>query len=743
MASDSFPRLAARTMNFQLGLPRGFVVSPDGARVVFLRSESGTSRTHSLWVYDVATGQERVVADPAELLVSDDESLTPEERARRERMRVATSGVVAFSTDDAVTVAAFALSSRLFVADLAGTSPAREIPVDEAVVDPRLAPDGRAIAYAGNRALHVVDQTGVDRVLIGPAPDEPAEVSWGLAEFIAAEELDRTRGFWWAPDGQSLLVERCDETLVPVWHIADPLHPEAEPVRQRYPQAGTTNAMVSLHLVALDGERTDVDWTSTTVFPGSDAGADEGATDADADTAADAAADAAGAGEGGAGGLTLEYLAEVDWTGERPLLALLTRDQRRMEIREVDAVSGTTAIVRAFTDEAWVELLPGTPRRTPDGRLLHGVDVEDTRYLALDGEPFTPQGLQVRSVLGVDDSSVVASVVPRVGSISVARLGFDGAVTLLSDPAGVATGAVGGDTLVTQYRSLADFSTTTTVVSRVRPAGNIAGVAESPPLRLNRVSLQVGSRDYPTTVLFPADHAPGSRRLPVLMDPYGGPHGQRVMNAAQAYLSSQWLADQGFAVIVADGRGMAGRGPAWDRLARNDFIGTVDDQAEVLDELMRRYPDDLDRNKVAIRGWSFGGYIAAAGVLRRPDVFAAAIAGAPVTDQRLYDTCYSERYLGDPGTNRDVYDANDLTLLADQLTRPLMLIHGIADDNVAFAHTLKLSQALLAAGKPHEVLPLSGITHMASSETVAESLLLLQVDFLRRSLGLAASSAVG
>ena len=160
MTADSFPRLAARTMNFQLGLPRGFVVSPDGNRVVFLRADNGTSRSHALWVYDVATGEERKVADPALLLSDDDEQLTQEERARRERMRISTSGVVAFSTDDDVTVAAFALSSRLFVADLVGSSPAREVPVDAPVIDPRLDPKGRAIAYAGDRALHVVDQIG-------------------------------------------------------------------------------------------------------------------------------------------------------------------------------------------------------------------------------------------------------------------------------------------------------------------------------------------------------------------------------------------------------------------------------------------------------------------------------------------------------------------------------------------------------------------------------------------------------
>ena len=221
----------------------------------------------------------------------------------------------------------------------------------------------------------------------------------------------------------------------------------------------------------------------------------------------------------------------------------------------------------------------------------------------------------------------------------------------------------------------------------------------------------------------------GSRRLPVLLDPYGGPHGQRVINAAHAYLTPQWFADQGFLVIVADGRGMAGRGPAWDRRALNDRAGTIDDQAEALSEVARRYPDDVDSTRVAIRGWSFGGYLALLGVLRRPDVFSAAIAGAPTTDERLYDTCYSERYLGNPNTNPDVYEANNVIPLAAQLSKPLMIIHGLADDNVYVAHSLRLSSALLAAGKPHEFIPLSGMTHMANSEVVAENLLLLQVDF--------------
>src|SRR6185436_19457931 len=142
----------------------------------------------------------------------------------------------------------------------------------------------------------------------------------------------------------------------------------------------------------------------------------------------------------------------------------------------------------------------------------------------------------------------------------------------------------------------------------------------------------------------------------------------------------------------------------------------------------------LDRSRVAIRGWSFGGYLAALAVLARPDVFHAAVAGAPVTEWRLYDTHYTERYLGDPFTDAQPYDRSSLLRLAQQLKRPLLLIHGLADDNVVAAHTLQLSSALLAAGKPHEVLPLVGVTHMTPQEVVAENLLLHQLDFLRRSL---------
>jgi dipeptidyl-peptidase-4 len=209
-----------------------------------------------------------------------------------------------------------------------------------------------------------------------------------------------------------------------------------------------------------------------------------------------------------------------------------------------------------------------------------------------------------------------------------------------------------------------------------------------------------------------------------------------VVRSHNAFLPSQWFADQGFAVVVVDGRGTPGRGTAFERAVHHDLaVGVLDDQIAALHAAAERH-EVLDLDRVAIRGWSFGGYLAALAVLRRPDVFHAAVAGAPVTEWRLYDTHYTERYLGDPNDRPDVYDANSLLPLADRLTRPLLLVHGLADDNVVAAHTLRLSSALLAAGRPHEVLPLVGVTHMTSQEVVAEHLLLHQLEFIRRSLRL-------
>jgi dipeptidyl-peptidase-4 len=295
---------------------------------------------------------------------------------------------------------------------------------------------------------------------------------------------------------------------------------------------------------------------------------------------------------------------------------------------------------------------------------------------------------------------------------------------------GVHTAWAGGATTVVRSSSLAAERSTT----RVLGGRELTNLAEVALVRPDVTLLRTGDRELATAVLLPAGTTDDDR-LPVLLDPYGGPHAQRVIADRAAFYSSQWFADQGFAVVVADGRGTPGRGSQWERAVYRDLARPVlDDQVDALHGAAARYPQ-LDLGRVGIRGWSFGGYLAAMAVLRRPDVFQAAVAGAPVTDWRLYDTHYTERYLGRPDEEPDAYEQSSLLADAAKLERRLMIIHGLADDNVVVAHTLRLSAALVEAGRPHEVLPLSGVTHLTPQEVVAENLLLLQLAFLRNALG--------
>ena len=241
--------------------------------------------------------------------------------------------------------------------------------------------------------------------------------------------------------------------------------------------------------------------------------------------------------------------------------------------------------------------------------------------------------------------------------------------------------------------------------------------------------------DYWTAIVRPRDFD-AKKKYPVIVDVYGGPKHLHVVQAMRNWLVPQWLADQGFIVVAIDNRGTPGRGREWERAIYQKF-GTVplEDQVKGLQALCAKFPE-LDGERVGIVGWSFGGYMAANGVLRRPDVFKAAVAGAPVTDWEDYDTHYTERYLGLLPESRKAYDEASLIPLAKDLKRPLLLVHGTADDNVYYRHTLKLSDALFRAGKDFETLALPGITHMVSADpTVMERLWAKTATFFKTHLG--------
>ena len=730
----SFPRQQARTQRFTIGVPRGFQVSPDGDRVTFLRSRDGSDPATCLWVHDTERGTTEILADPR-VLGADDENLPPEERARRERLREHGGGIVSYTVDRAFTRAVFTLSGRLFHVDLAGDDrEPRELPATRPVVDPRVNPGGDRVAYVSGGALKVIDISDAepdhgDRIVASP---DGELVTWGLADFVAAEEMNRFRGFWWAPDGASLLATRVDEAGVARWYVDDPASPGQEPTALRYPAAGTDNPDVRLAVfpvVSAARQRAGGDLSPTWVEWDREA---------------------------------LPYVPTAGWTtgpDGTPTVVFTgqSRDQRTLTLFSADPVTGLVVETRTETDDVWVELMPGVPDRTSSGALVwigrdHGGDGERRVYVGED--PVSPADVFVRGVVSVDGQRILYSGSPagRPGDVSLWLVDLESGLsapvelpgTGPSDGAahgGLRAGHMRGDTLVLQHRSMDRTGVRTVVVRNAstetrRSHTEIESFAQTPDLPDPRVEFwRAGERRIPSALVLPSWYTDGDDPLPVLVAPYGGPHAQRVLHARGAFLSSQWFAEQGFAVLIADGRGTPGVGVEWEQDVHLDLAGPVlEDQVSALEDAAERF-GCLDTSRVGIQGWSFGGYLATLAVLRRPDAFHAAVAGAPVIDWELYDTHYTERYLGTPEGEPKAYERSSLLADAGDLERPVMFVHGLSDDNVVFAHTQRMSSALLAAGRPHTVLPLSGVTHSPSDPTVAENLLLLQVEFLKECLG--------
>ncbi len=687
---DEFPRQAARTRGFSLGVPRSFTVSPDGERVAFLRTKTGDDPVSCLWVFDVAGAKERLVFDPGS--EEAEAELTDAERARRERARERSSGVTAYATDDAVRQAVFAVGGRLFLADLVEGS-ARELSAPGAVDDPRLDPAGERIAFVVDGALHVRDVEGGVRELA--SPEEP-DTSWGLAEFVAAEEMDRSRGHWWSPDGTRIAAAHVDERDVLVWHISDPTQPDETPRAVRYPQAGTTDATVSLWVFDVaSGERTEIRWDAER-FP---------------------------------------YLTRVIWDDEPLTLLVETRDQRTVHLLEADVETGETTLLSESTDPQWIELFEDVPTRSSDGKVVDVVADRDTDTyrLTVDGELVTPPGMQVREVVSAGSGVLFRASEDDPAHIHLWRWSPEDGPVRLSEEPGLHSGAEGGDVLVRTSATEAETRSWATVLRGGEDVGGIENVSEEPVVTPAPRFMRLGERELSAAMFLPGGHDPDDGALPVLLDPYGGPRGARVLRAKGAHLTSQWFADHGFAVLVVDGRGVDGRGPAWDRAVYRDFTVTLDDQVDALHAAAERF-DFLDLERVGIRGWSFGGELAAFAVLRRPDVFHTAVVGAPVTDQRLYDTFYTERYLGHPDEEPETYRHDSPLIDAATLSRPMLLIHGLADDNVVVAHSLRLSAALFEAGRHHELLLIPNATHLTRSTAVTENILRVQLDFLKRTL---------
>ncbi len=691
--ADPFLRLYGETRRFANGRPTAVRLAPGGRVALFLRSPP-RSPVQALYETDLGSGRTRLLADPEAALAAGGGRLSAEERARLERQRITARGFTHFELSRDGRTVVLGLAGRLLALDREGGG-LRELPVPPGALAPRLSPDGARLAYVRGRELFVLDlASGRERALTRGAE----AVSRGLAEFVAQEEMDRPDGFWWSPDGRRIAYQETDERDVERLAIADPLHPERPAESFAYPRAGTANARVRLGVVSARGGATRwVAWDAER-FP---------------------------------------YLAAVTWGDGGPLtLVVQSRAQTEEQVLAADPAGGETRLLLEERDDAWLDLQPGVPRWLADGS---GFLWATERRGALELELRGPDGSPGSTLAGPGAGFVALAGADRHGTVWFTACGDDPTQDALfrvragGAPEPVPLGAPGphhvsaslgedGAALVAAVETASRLPWIEVVRADGTRLGELPSVAVEPPFASSPEILKVGPGEgLWTSVLRPRRQLPGEK-LPVVVSVYGGPvraswtpfgAGRRLR------LVDQWLADQGFIVVAADGRGTPRRGRRFERALKGDLSLPLEDQVTALRALAERVPE-MDLSRVGIQGWSFGGYLAAMAVLRRPDVFRAAVAGAPVAEWRDYDTHYTERYLGLPQEHPEAYDRSSLLAHAAGLERPLLLVHGTADDNVYFFHSLKLSDALFRAGRGHAFLPLAGMTHLAADPVVTE-----------------------
>ncbi len=709
-AEEACFTLLAKTQNYGLGMPRHVVPEPDGRHVLFLRS--GPENTElRFYEFDSATGAERELAKPA----AQSGPLSTEEKARRERARVTMSGIVDYAlSEDGKTVLA-SQGDHLELVTLPDGK-ASDVP-GKGWIAPRLSPDGQHIAVVKAGDLHVVESaTGKEAALTTGATET---LTRGLAEFAAAEELDRPDGVWWSPDSQKLLYEEADSAAVEKHFIADPGNPSRAPVEFRYPRAGTENAKVRLGLVARTGGPTIwVDWDST-AYP---------------------------------------YLVRVVWPKSGKLsLVVMNREQTIEKVLAVDPWTGHTQALLTETDKAWVNANPmyrpsfdgkDLPHWLPDGSgFLWAAERDGYWRLELhhaDGSldhAVSPAGSfrfdALDDVDMSDTKSVVVTASPERTSFGIYRLPLaGGAPVKMGDTTGMHTAVFGqGEhSLFADRMSLADGTAGTAL--RKNDGSLVAMVpsrAATPPSIPKVQYLTAGSQNFDAFVLRPAGFLAG-RKYPVILAVYAGPTLKNVVNAPRALLEDQCLADHGFIVVTLDGRGTPGRDHDFERAVKGNLIDApLADQIDGLKGLAEKVPE-MDLSRVGVEGWSFGGYFTAMAMTRHSDVFAAGVAGAPVVDFEDYDTAYTERFLGTPQAAPQAYHVSNVLTYASGLKNPLLIFHGLTDDNVYFENTVKLTQALLAAGKSYQLVLLPG-THMLTDPVLRARVNEMRATFLQEKLG--------
>ncbi len=670
---------------------QGLKLSPDGRRITFLRGKDSNKAQLDLWEFDVETGNSSLLVDSDALLGGEEEKLSEEEKARRERDRSLTGkkGIVSYFWSADGKTLLFPLGGDVYILPLGGDVD-RLTETAAYETDIKFSPNGTYVSFVRDREVYAVEvASGLEIQLTTGSTDAIAN---GMAEFIAQEELQRQTGYWWSPDETMVAFEQFDESDVVIKDRYE-VQPDGSVVtlKQRYPEAGSPNVRVKLGVVTVSDQ--SVTWM--------DLGEEEDI-----------------------------YLARVNWTpnSEAVIYQRLNRAQTQLDMVFADASGKGSEVFLTETSDIWINLHDSLAFTENGDAMIWASERSGYKHLyryPLDGAGVTQLTSGEWPILGLE--RIVGDKVYFTGFkdsplekhlYSVTLAGGD--VSRVTQEAGWHDVNLGGDVFIDHFsspdqppqvmvRSLTDGSTKSAILeNKLNDSHPFAPYLQSRPTHTFGTIKAEDGTDLYYRMYTPADMTPG-KRYPAVLAPYGGPHGQSVKRNWSVDFNTV-LARKGFVVMVVDNRGMASRGLAFEAHIKNT-MGTVEIADQVTAANYLKTLGYVDGDQIGIWGWSYGGYMTLMGLFKAPDTFKAGVSVAPVTDWRLYDTGYTERYLGHPDAPGDVYANSSVFKYVDGFKGDLLLIHGMADDNVFFDNSVKLMSVLQKKDKPFELMTYPGKKH--------------------------------